>query len=49
LIATEAGCVISGLRGRAWGKHLTAAAGPGLAPEFFAVLEELGADEVGDA
>jgi myo-inositol-1(or 4)-monophosphatase len=47
LIATEAGCVVSGLRGRGWGKHLTAAAGPELAPEFFAELERLGADDVG--
>ena len=47
LIATEAGCLVSGLRGRGWGKHLTAAAGPGIAQEFFALLERLGADGVG--
>jgi myo-inositol-1(or 4)-monophosphatase len=47
LIATEAGCVVSGLRGRDWGKQFTATAGPGLAEEFFALLERLGADQVG--
>jgi myo-inositol-1(or 4)-monophosphatase len=44
LIATEAGCVVSGLRGRAPSERCYAAAGPGLAAEFFALLESLDAD-----
>ena len=44
LIATEAGCVVSGLRGRAPSAHCCAAAGPDLAEEFFALLESLDAD-----
>ncbi len=48
LVATEAGCVTSGLHGRAPSGRLYAAAGPGLADEFFAALERLGADEVTD-
>lgn len=44
LIAEEAGCRASGLRGRAVGDGVTAVAGAGLADEFFALLEELGAD-----
>ncbi len=44
LIATEAGCVASGLRGSAPSSHLTAVAGEPLATDFFALLEELGAD-----
>ena len=46
LIATEACCLVSGLRGREWGRHFTATAGPGLAEEFFALLERLDADAV---
>jgi len=46
LIASEAGCAVSGLRGRPPSGTMTAAAGPGLAPDLFALLEELGADEV---
>lgn len=46
LIASEAGCVVSGLRGRAPSTRLTAVAGASLAPAFFAVLEELAADSV---
>lgn len=46
LIATEAGCVVSGLRGRAPSSQLYAAAGPGLAPAFFALLESVDADAV---
>jgi myo-inositol-1(or 4)-monophosphatase len=44
LIAEEAGCRASGLRGREVGAGVTAVAGAGLAEEFFALLEELGAD-----
>jgi myo-inositol-1(or 4)-monophosphatase len=47
LIATEAGCAASGLRHRAPSSQLTAVAGLSLAAEFFALLEELGADTVG--
>ena len=46
LVATEAGCLVSGLRGRGPSSALYAAAGPELAREFFTVLEELGADRV---
>jgi myo-inositol-1(or 4)-monophosphatase len=46
LIATEAGCVVSGLRGRPPGQLLTAAAAPATAPAFFALLESLDADAV---
>jgi myo-inositol-1(or 4)-monophosphatase len=46
LIATEAGCTATGLRGTAPSSRLTAVAGTGLAPQFFALLEELGADAV---
>lgn len=46
LIASEAGCVASGLRGRPPSGTMTAVAGPTLAPDLFAVLEELNADEV---
>lgn len=48
LIAAEAGCVASGLRDRPPSKQLYAAAGPTLAPEFFALLESLDADRVRD-
>jgi myo-inositol-1(or 4)-monophosphatase len=47
LIATESGCVVSGLRGREADLAMTAAAGTGLAAEFFALLESLDADRVG--
>lgn len=46
LVASEAGCLASGLRGRPADGALYAVAGPELAPEFFALLEELGADRV---
>jgi myo-inositol-1(or 4)-monophosphatase len=46
LIASEAGCAVSGLRGRPVGGAMTAVAGPALAPDFFALLEELDADQV---
>jgi myo-inositol-1(or 4)-monophosphatase len=46
LLAAEAGCVASGLRGRPAGNELYAVAGPGLATQFFGLLEELGADAV---
>jgi myo-inositol-1(or 4)-monophosphatase len=44
LVATEAGCVVSGLRGRAASGRCYAAAGPGLATDFFTLLESLDAD-----
>jgi len=46
LIATEAGCVASGLRGRPPSSDLTAVTSHWLAADFFALLEELGADAV---
>lgn len=46
LVAAEAGCLASGLRGRPPGRQLYAVAGPSLAGEFFGVLETLGADRV---
>jgi myo-inositol-1(or 4)-monophosphatase len=46
LIATEAGCVSSGLRSRGAGDAFTAVASPSLAPEFFALLQDLDADLV---
>jgi myo-inositol-1(or 4)-monophosphatase len=46
LIAAEAGCVVSGLRGRPASPKLTAVAGASVAAEFFALLERIGADEV---
>jgi myo-inositol-1(or 4)-monophosphatase len=46
LIAREAGCQVSGLHGRPPGRRLYAAAGPGMAEEFFALLESVRADEV---
>ena len=48
LIATESGCVVSGLRGRPADSVLTAVGGADTAGEFFALLESLGADAVGD-
>jgi myo-inositol-1(or 4)-monophosphatase len=49
LVAREAGCVLTGLHGRPPTDRLLAVAGPGLAAELFALLEELGADGVADA
>ncbi len=46
LIATEAGCVVSGLRGQEPSGRMLAACRPQLAGDFFAMLERLGADEV---
>jgi myo-inositol-1(or 4)-monophosphatase len=46
LIAAEAGCQVSGLRGRAPSTRLCTAAGPALAADLFPLLESLGADEV---
>jgi myo-inositol-1(or 4)-monophosphatase len=46
LVAAEAGCVASGLRGRPPGAAMYAAARPELAPEFFALLEALATDQV---
>jgi myo-inositol-1(or 4)-monophosphatase len=46
LVAAEAGCVLSGLHGRPPSERLYAAAAPGLAAEFFALLEIVGADGV---
>ena len=46
LIAVEAGCSVSGLRGRAPDDAFVAAAGPSLAGDFYDLLERLGADEV---
>jgi myo-inositol-1(or 4)-monophosphatase len=47
LVVTEAGGVVSGLRGRTPSGRLVAAAGAALAPAFFELLESIGADEVG--
>lgn len=46
LIATESGCVSSGLRGRPAGDRFCAVAGPGLGPKLFELLTELDADGV---
>jgi myo-inositol-1(or 4)-monophosphatase len=46
LIAAEAGCVVSGLRGRPVSGRMAAVAGTGLAADLFGVLAELGADRV---
>lgn len=46
LIAREAGCVVTGLRGAPIAAPVTVAAGPALAGEFVALLEELDADRV---
>jgi myo-inositol-1(or 4)-monophosphatase len=43
LVAAQAGALTTGLYGRTPGPHLYAAAGQGLAAEFFALLESLGA------
>ena len=44
IVATEAGCVTSGLHGRPGSAQLFAVAGRGLAEAFFAELEGVGAD-----
>ncbi|MDP9094894.1 MAG: inositol monophosphatase [Actinomycetota bacterium] len=46
LIAAEAGCLVTGLHGRAASPRFLAAAGTSLAADFFALLESLGADAV---
>jgi fructose-1,6-bisphosphatase/inositol monophosphatase family enzyme len=46
LVATEAGCVASGLRGHAPSEQLTFVAGTGLAAELGGLLERLGADRL---
>jgi myo-inositol-1(or 4)-monophosphatase len=46
LVAAEAGCLTSGLRGAEASSRLFAACRPDLAPDFFATLEELGADGI---
>lgn len=48
LIATEAGCLASGLRGNPPAAAMTAVAGRGCAAALFALLERLGADRVID-
>jgi myo-inositol-1(or 4)-monophosphatase len=46
LIATESGCVASGLRGTTASGRMTAVAGRSLAPHLFAMLQDLDADRV---
>jgi myo-inositol-1(or 4)-monophosphatase len=46
LVAGEAGCLVSGLRGHGPSSAMTAAAGRRLAGDLFALLESLGADRV---
>jgi myo-inositol-1(or 4)-monophosphatase len=46
LVAREAGCRSSGLHGRDAGSRLTAVAGADLAPSFFELLADLGADDL---
>jgi myo-inositol-1(or 4)-monophosphatase len=46
LVAQEAGVATSGLAGRPAGAHLVAGAHPAYAAEFFALLEEFGADDL---
>jgi myo-inositol-1(or 4)-monophosphatase len=46
LIATEAGCRVSGLHGAPVSARVAVAAGAGLAADLIALLEELGADDV---
>jgi myo-inositol-1(or 4)-monophosphatase len=46
LIAQESGCASTGLRGRPVGPQMTAIAPATLAPDLFALLEELDADQV---
>jgi myo-inositol-1(or 4)-monophosphatase len=47
LIATEAGVVTSGLRGRPAGAHMVAGAHPDHAREFFDALTEIGVADIG--
>ncbi len=47
LVATEAGCAATGLRGSPPGDRMTAVAHPARAARFFALLEQLDADDVG--
>ncbi len=46
LVAEEAGCVVTGLRGAGPGSALVVAAGAGLAPALIGLLTELDADRV---
>lgn len=46
LIAAEAGCRLTGLRGQPPSGRFLAVAGPDLATDFFALLQELDADQV---
>lgn len=46
LVAAEAGCVLTGLRGAGPSRSMCAAAGPALAGPLFGLLESLGADRV---
>jgi myo-inositol-1(or 4)-monophosphatase len=46
LIASEASCLVSGLRGGEPSGRMTAVAGSRFAADFFTLLEEIGADEV---
>ncbi|MCW2656046.1 MAG: Inositol-phosphate phosphatase [Jatrophihabitans sp.] len=46
LVASEAGCQVTGLRGRPPSTRMVAVTGPGLAAELFGLLEALGADTV---
>jgi myo-inositol-1(or 4)-monophosphatase len=48
LIASEAGCVVGGLRGAPLSSRIAVVAGPGLAAAFIGLLEELGADGVSE-
>jgi myo-inositol-1(or 4)-monophosphatase len=48
LIAAEAGCATSGLRGAALSSRIAVVAGSGLAAAFVGLLEELDADRVSD-
>jgi myo-inositol-1(or 4)-monophosphatase len=47
LIAAEAGCQVTGLHGAPVSARIAVAAGPALAADLIALLEELGADQVG--
>jgi myo-inositol-1(or 4)-monophosphatase len=47
LVALEAGCVASGLRGRPAGSVFTAVCAPEVADDFFALLADAGADRPG--
>ena len=48
LIAAQAGCVVTGLRGQPASEQIVVAAGPGLTESLVTVLEQLGADAVLD-